>query len=83
MKIPKKSFGDRIYIEWIDAYTDDGWKSVEDSLKLDDERFCYTYGFYVGKKDGFLIICHTIGKTKDNDVLGRLCIPLKWIIRAK
>lgn len=79
MKIPKKCFGDKIYIEWVDAYTNDDWKSVESSLKLDEERFCYTNAFYIGKKDGFLIVCHTKGKTKDNSVMGRLYIPLNWI----
>lgn len=82
MKINKK-FGDKIYIEWIDAYTNDDWKSVEDSLKLEDERFCYTNAFYIGRKDGFLIVCHTKGKTKDNDIMGKLYIPLKWIMRVK
>jgi len=82
MKINKK-FGDKIYLEWIDAYTNDGWKSVEDSLKLDNERFCYTNAFYIGKKNGFLIVCHTIGKTAKNDIMGRLHIPEKWIRKVK
>ena len=82
MKINKK-FGDKIQVDWLDAHTNDEWKSVESSLKLDDERFCYTNAFYVGKKDGFLIVCHTRGKTKDNDIMGRLYIPLKWILRVK
>lgn len=82
MRINKK-FGDKIQVDWIDAYTNDDWKSVDSSLKLEDERFCYTNAFYVGQKDGFLIVCHTKGKTKNNDIMGKLYVPLKWILRVK
>uniref|UniRef100_A0A6M3JB15 Uncharacterized protein n=1 Tax=viral metagenome TaxID=1070528 RepID=A0A6M3JB15_9ZZZZ len=82
MKINKK-FGDKIYVEWEDAQTEEQWGSVTDSLKLDDDRFCYTNAFYVGEKDGILIVCHTKGKTKDNDIMGKLYIPTKWIKRIK
>uniref|UniRef100_A0A6M3L5Y3 Uncharacterized protein n=1 Tax=viral metagenome TaxID=1070528 RepID=A0A6M3L5Y3_9ZZZZ len=82
MKIGKQ-FGDKIFVEWIDAYTSDKWESVDDSLNLSVNRFCYTNAFYVGKKDGFLIVCHTKGKTRDNDIMGKLYIPLKWIRRIR
>ena len=82
MRINKK-FGDKVYIEWVDAHTEDKWGSVDDSFKLNEERFCYTNAFFVGKKDGFLIVCHTKGKTKDNDITGKLYIPLKWIQKIK
>jgi len=78
-----KSFGDKIYIEWVDAYTDDKWDTVDKASELSDNRFCCTNAFYVGKKDGFLIVCHTKGKTKDNDIMGKLYIPLKWIHKIK
>lgn len=82
MKIGKQ-FGDKIFVEWIDAYTSDKWESVDDSLNLNVNQFCYTNAFYVGKEDGFLIVCHTKGKTRDNDIMGKLYIPLKWIKRIK
>ena len=82
MKIRKK-FGDKIFVEWIDAHTEDKWGSVDDSLKLSDSRFCYTNAFYVGQEDGFLIVCHTKGKTKDSDIMGKLYIPLAWIQKVK
>jgi len=87
MKIQKvlknKCFGSKIYLEWVDAYTEDKWGSVDDSLELSSNRFCYTNAFYIGKKDGFLIVCHTKGKTKDNDIMGKLYIPLVWIRKVK
>lgn len=80
MRINKK-FGDKVYIEWVDAHTEDKWGSVEDSFKLNEERFCYTNAFFVGKKDGFIIVCHTKGKTADNDIMGKLYIPTAWICK--
>lgn len=82
MRINKK-FGDKISVEWIDAYTDDKWGSVDDSLELSSSRFCYTNAFYVGEKDGFLVVCHTKGKTRGSDIMGKLYIPLKWIQKIK
>ena len=83
MKKLNKKIGDKIYIAWIDAYERTGWKSVEDALKLEDERFCFTNGFYLGKKDGYIIVCHTKGSTKDNDVTGIINIPITWIKEIK
>ena len=78
-----KSFGDKIYVEWVDAYTDDKWESVRGSLGLSGNRFCFTNAFYIGKKDGFLIVCHTKGKTENEDIMGKLYIPLKWITKIR
>jgi len=82
MKVNKKT-GDKIYLEWTDAYEKTGWKSIDDVTKLEDERFCFTNGFYLGTKDGYVIVCHTRGKSIDNDVTGIINIPKAWIIKVK
>ena len=82
MKI-KKKFGERIFIEWLDAFTNSDWKSVDESLKIDNECYCYTNAFYVGQTKDFLVVCHTVGKTIENDIMGRLYIPKKWIKNIK
>lgn len=82
MKINKK-FGDKVYIEWVDAYTNDEWESVEKSLKVSDATYCYTNAFFLGQTKDFLIVIHTKGKTIKNDVMGRLTIPKACIRKVK
>ncbi len=82
MKISRK-FGASIEVIWLDAYTDDKWGTVLDAKNLDDERFCYSKGWYIGREDGYLIMCHTKGKTVSHNVMGKLYIPLKWIVKVK
>lgn len=82
MKI-KKNFGDKIYIEWVDAYTEDGWKSVNEALKTSDEIYCYTNAFFLGQTKDFIMVVHTKGKTIKNDVMGKLTIPKAWIRKIK
>jgi len=82
----KKSFGDKIYLEWQDAITKDGWKAVNEVLtskEIQDESFCKTNAFYIGEDKDFIKVSHTIGKTINNDVLGILWIPKKWITKIK
>jgi len=79
----KKSFGERIYLEWNDAISKEGWKSVEDALKYDDEAFCKTNAFYIGENKEYITVAATIGKTKKNDVGGVWQIPKKWILKIK
>lgn len=82
MKI-KKKFGDKICIEWIDAYTEDGWRSVNEASKISDETYCYTNAFFLGQTKDFVIVIHTKGKTIKNSVMGKLVIPKAWIRRIK
>lgn len=82
MKINKK-FGEKIYIEWVDAYTEDGWKSVDDALKLSSATYCYTNAFFLGQNKDFLMVVHTKGKTDKNDVMGKLTLPKVWIRKVK
>jgi len=79
----KKKFGDKIYIEWVDALEKPGWRSFADACKYDGEPFCKTNSFFLEQKNGFIKVAHTIGKTKNNDVLGVLLIPDKWILCIK
>lgn len=82
MKINKK-YGDKVYIEWVDAYTDGGWKSYEDMIKIGDAPHCFTNAWYVGENKDFVIVCHTKGINKKEDMMGKLVIPKKWIKKVR
>ena len=82
MKINKK-FGDKIYVEWIDAYTTDGWNSVGEAMKESTNAFCRTNALYIGESKNFINISHTQGQSADNSVMGILSIPKKWIRKVK
>ena len=82
MRLNKK-FGDKIYIEWVDAYSDDDWQSVKKAINLSDEIYCYTNAYFIGQTKDYIIVSHTKGKTIENDIGGRLCIPKKWIRKVK
>ncbi len=82
MKI-KKSFGDKIYIEWIDALEEAGWKSFKDVCNIPDEVYCYTSAWYISQDKYFIVISHTKGKTIKNEIMGKLLIPKAWIRKVK
>ena len=82
MKINKK-YGDKIFVEWIDAYSEAGWKTHKEMMEIGNTVFCFTNGWYVGKTNEFLIICHTKGKNIKEDMMGKLVIPKKWIRKVK
>ncbi len=82
MKINKK-FGDKIYIEWIDAIARVGWKTVDEAIEVIDEVYCKTSAFYLDEDKDYIKVAHTIGKSIKNDVLGILLIPKKWISKIK
>lgn len=75
----KKKFGDIIYLEWIDACEISGWKSFEDAIKIPNEVHVRTRGFFLNQTKEFVIIAHSIGKSKQNDICGVMHIPLAWI----
>ena len=81
--LSKKSFGSKIYLEWVDAWATEGWMSLRQAMKIPDDVYCFTNAWYIGEKDGFVIISHTKGKTKDDDMMGKLLIPKNWIRRVK
>ena len=82
MKINKK-FGDRVYIEWVDAIERVGWKTVDEAIEVIDEVYCKTNAFYLDEDKEYVKVAHTIGKSIKNDVLGILLIPKKWIRKVK
>ena len=79
----KKKFGDRVTITWTDACTMDGWKSVSEAIKIPDEVFCKTLGYFLNQTKDFITIAHTIGLSSKNDVTGVLHIPKAWITKIK
>jgi len=82
-KNTKKEFGDKIYIEWLDAIERIGWKTVEDATKIIDEVFCRTSAFYLDEDKEYIKVAHTIGKSIENDVIGILWIPKKWVRKIR
>ncbi len=78
MKINKK-LGDKVYIEWVDAYSTDGWTTFEKAMEESNNAFCRTNALYLGESKNFIIVSHTQGDTKDNSIMGVLNIPKKWI----
>lgn len=82
MKI-NKSFGQKIYIEWSDAYTEDGWKSHKEMCKISDVTFCFTNAWFIHQTKDFLIVCHTKGKNIKEDLMGKLVIPKAWIKKVR
>ena len=82
MKINKK-FGDRVYIEWVDAIERVGWKTVDEAIEVIDEVYCKTNAFYLDEDKEYVKVAHTIGKSIKNDVLGILLIPKKWIRKVR
>lgn len=78
MKI-KKSFGKKIYIEWIDAFTDDGWKSYAEMCNVSDTPYCFTNAWFVHQTKDFLIVCHSKGRNIKESLMGKLVIPKAWI----
>ena len=85
MSQPKiqKEWGDKVYIEWIDAIEKTGWQSVENAIKMDDEVFCRTNAFFLSQDKDFIHVAHTIGMSKTNDVTGILRIPKRWLSKVK
>lgn len=78
MKI-KKNWGDPIDIEWKDAIELLGWKSHEEAISIDKEVSCFTRGWFVGQTDEYVIVCHTKGYSKEDDITGVIKIPKKWV----
>lgn len=82
MKVNKK-FGDKIYIEWVDAIERIGWKTVDEAIEVIDEAYCKTNAFYLDEDKVYVRVAHTIGKSIKNDVTGILLIPKTWIRKVK
>ncbi len=82
MKVDKK-FGDRISIDWVDACEMPGWKSLSEAIKVPDEIFCRTSGYFLNQTKDFITIAHTIGLSEKNDVTGVFHIPKRWIRGVK
>ena len=75
----KRKFGDITTITWIDACEVSRWKSFSDAIKIPDEVFCHTTGYFLNQTKDMITIAHTIGLSENNDVLGVMHIPLHWI----
>lgn len=82
MRIDKK-FGDPIEVQWTDACERTGWRSVEDALKVPDEVFVRTRGFYLGHTKDFITLANSIGRSRSNDVGGVWHIPRAWVTKLK
>lgn len=81
-RLRSKKLGDKIYIEWIDAFTEDSWTTIDAAMELADKSRCRTNALFVGVKDDFVIVSHTQGYGKQ-DIMGTLNIPKSWIKLVK
>lgn len=82
VKINKK-FGDPIEVHWLDACEVTGWRSVKEAEKIPNEVEAFSRGWYVSCNRKFVTICHSKGKSDNNDITGVLYIPRAWIIKVK
>jgi len=79
----KKSFGDKIYIEWADSVEQKSWRTIEEAIWTDDNEWvCKTNAYYVGRTKDIIIIAHTIS-IADNSVIGVLKIPRRSILKVR
>ena len=58
MKVNKK-FGDKVYLEWIDAYSNDGWTTVGKAMEESNNAFCRTNALYILERVKILLWYHT------------------------
>ena len=75
----KKKYGERIYIKWVDTYTQDGWKSFDEMREISESLYCRTNAWFVSQTKDFIVVCHTIGKTKEEEMMGKLVLPKRCI----
>jgi hypothetical protein len=80
MKKSKKTFGDPIDVEWIDAVSCAGWYSKKDLTQTPSECYCKSRGFFVCQDKTFLVIAHTIN---GDECIGVQYIPQGWILKRK
>jgi len=72
---------DRLYIKWIDSYSDNaGW--MNESEISEENHFVESLGFFYKQTKDFLIIIHSRG-IDDTDAMGVLNIPLGCIKEIK
>ena len=71
----------KIYIEWYDAYTRDGWESAEDAIKNCKSLMpCKTIGWLLNEDEKQITVCHTFNPSL---VMGILHIPKCSIVKMK
>ena len=75
----KRKFGDCVTIHWMDACEMTGWRSFSDAIKIPDEIFCCTTGYFLNQTKDYITIAHTIGLSEKNDITGVMRIPRRWI----
>lgn len=73
----------RIYIEWIDAWSQDQWTNTDEALRTCIKPcMVSTSAYLLTESDDCLVICHSVNKT-DNMVCGILNIPKGMIKKRK
>lgn len=66
-----------LYVEWIDAVTEDGWGKAED---LDEVHMCNSIGFLVKETKMSISLA---ASTSDKEVNAVQTIPKAWIRKRK
>ena len=71
----------KVYIEWTDAYTRDGWDSSERVVEgCDSLMLCKSIGWLVSKNKKRVIISHTFNT---DSLMGCLHIPMACVKKIK
>ena len=58
----KKKYGDKIFIEWRDSCTIEGWINKDRMREIPDEVICYTNAWFFTQNKDWVIVCQTKGK---------------------
>jgi hypothetical protein len=71
----------KIYIEWYDAYTKDGWERTDEAKEICEPlMLCKSIGFLLNEDKDQITICHTYNPQM---TMGMLHIPKGTIKRIK
>lgn len=71
----------RVYIEWYDAYTLDGWTPIKEAIELTDRKYLVkTIGWLMSKNKKRVIIAHSVNPAL---TMGLLHIPMSCIKKIK
>jgi len=82
MRQPKNPYK-RVSFKWVDAVSEDGWKSVSEAIK-ERPHPVSTKGYILHEDEYCIIIGQSVSYSRDKDeweVNGSICIPKVWANR--
>ncbi len=82
MKKPRNPYK-KIRFKWLDAVSDDGWKTVDEAL-YERPHPVETTGYVLAEEAGYITIATSLSWSEDRntwEVNGYICIPKVWTNR--